>query len=340
MRLIGRLFVLFAVCALAAWAVWTFALDRSDMQRELFERAADARYREAQPKPVEAEAFRVTACKGAACVVVEAAGLTFLVGGGAGVADALFSAGLLRSNLDGVLLTGLSPGDTAGLADLAAALQAAGRTEPLPIYGAQGVLAVAEGADQFLRAGQMVWENIDAEDAEQVPALAAGGLVADPAAEAPVFDSGVVQIWRRGAGIGQSTFRIDYDGRSLVVAGCGATAGDIREAVRGTSRAFGVAAVASDWMLETEKTAAATSGLRRAHAGAEGAVCLTPETAITAAREARLSGLMMAPLKPAPGDGLTERLWREAVTAPADVAVVVAVGGERMDVTAAQPAGQ
>lgn len=336
MRLVGQLFLLFVVCAGVAWLVWTFALDRSDVQRDLFTRATEARYREASVRPVEANAFRATACGQADCVLVEAGGLSFVLGGGAGTAAALHGLGLLRADLDGVLLTSLAPEDTAGLAELAVALQAAGRATPLVIYGAQGIVETAASADGLLQASVVGAMDIDGPETEPSPMVVAGGVVADPVVDAPVFDSGVVQIWRRGAGAGQSTFRIDHDGRSLVLAGCGADEAAVRETARGVVRAHGVIAAGSGWMLEAERAAAEAAGVRRPWAGlSDPTRCLTVEQAITATREAGLASVLLAPLRPAARNGAAERAWREGIDAPSDLPVIEGLPGARIDATPA-----
>ena len=86
-RLAGRLAILIIAVAAAAWAAWYFLLQRQDVQLDLFERDAKARWSAAAPKPPEANTFRATVCATSPCLLVEAGGLAFLVGAGAGSAE-------------------------------------------------------------------------------------------------------------------------------------------------------------------------------------------------------------------------------------------------------------
>lgn len=330
MRLIGRLFLLFAGCALVAWGVWTFVLGRPGMQRELFERAAEARYRAAQPRPVDAAAFRATACALSPCVLVEAGGLSLLFGAGAGAADGLYATGLLRTDLDGVFLTGLRPADVAGLAELSQALAETGRTSPLVVHGPAGVDSVVAGLNALLAGPSQVAAS-GPDPSGGLPrdvALATGErLEIDEVRGALVFDSGVVSVRMFPATApDESVFRVEWRGRALIVGGCGARREDVLAAARGAAQAAAILPASSAWMLGAQKAAATSAGMRHAWPGSQDpALCLTPEDAVAAFREVRLAGGMLTPLYPPPVDQATRRLWNE--TAPEAEGLRLVLGG-------------
>lgn len=339
MRLIGRLFLLFAGCAVLAWGVWTFALGRPGMQRELFERAAEARYQAAQPRPVDAAAFRATACAATPCLLVETGGLALLVGAGAGTTEGLYSQGLLRADLDGVLLTSLQPRDFAGLAELVLALRAMGRVDPLQVSGPAGFERIVTGLNSALTrpASEVAPAAADVGEMSPDPAvmLVAGQVLASEGDRGDVvFDSGVVAIRRFPVSEGaQALFRIEFDGRVLIAGGCGAVSQDVLRAARGATQAAAILPASSDWMLAAQKLAADSAGLRRPQPDShDPSTCLTPEEAVSAFREARLAAGMLAPLYPAPLDQATTRLWNELTPQPAGLALILGEPGAMLDV--------
>lgn len=325
MRLIGRLSIVVIVVAAASWGAWFALLQRPDVQLDLFERDAKARWEKATPKPAGAEAFRVTVCAANPCVLVEAGGLSFLVGAGEGAAQGLVSLGLMRPNLDAVLLTDLQLGSIKDLSDLQRAGSARGRTEPTTVFGPEGVLAIIDGANLLLAGA-----------GEGVGKLQVGAEGEDQGLEGRVMvDTGVVTV-RAFAVTGAANarlYRIDFSGRSVIIAGCSARPADVISAARGTRKAAAVLAAKSDRMLTIEQKAAAGAGATQPTAP----ICMSLEEAIHAVQDARLTAGLLAPLTPAPIDAPAQRAWQEIVVIPAGLMIAVAKPGAALDLTGETP---
>jgi hypothetical protein len=319
--LIGRLSILIIVVAAAAWGAWFLLLQRPDVQLDLYERDARARWQAAAPKQPEAETFRATVCAASPCVFVEAGGLSFLVGAGEGAARGLESLGLMRADLDAVLLPDLQLGTVEGLSELQGAGSARGRSEPTTVFGPDGVLAVVDGANLLL-----------AGSGEGAGKLLVGTEGEDQGLEGQiVFDTGVVTIraFATTSPANERIYRFDFAGKSLLVAGCSATPPDILGAARGTRTAAAVLAAKSDRMLGIEQKAAAAAGAMLPTSP----ICMSPEEAIEAIADARLTAGLLAPLTPAPIDAPTRRAWRELVAVPPGLNLAAAEPGTSIDLT-------
>lgn len=336
MRLISRLFIVFAALALIAWGAWTYLLQRGDVQQEMYAKGAEARATAAQPHRADPKAFRATVCSLAPCVLVEAGGLSFLVDAGVGSGEGLASRGLMRSDLDAVMLTSVAADHVEGLADVVAAQKVLGRVEPVPVFGPAGAERVVQGTVALLSAA-------DPAPPSAIPA--AGQTVAKPPplvlgnndSTAPdgsvlVFDSGVVSVSAFAAPgpPAERVYRFDFGSHSLIVAGCSATAADIIAATRGAAQASIVIAAASPAMLEADRKAAEAAGAK----GAARPACLSADAAVAAIKSAKLRGGLLAPLNPAPADAITRRIWAESVTAPEGLTVAAGEPGTALDVTA------
>ncbi len=186
-------------------------LGKPGASADMFLRDSKARAAKVQIAPANAEAFRATVCAATACVLVEAGGLAFVFGA-ARVADGLSGLGLMRSDLDAIVLPDLTLQTIAGLPHLAKASGAKGRTETLKVFGPAGIVPVVDGINLMLSGDPGV-------------RLAAGADSEDQGLEGVVvFDSGVVSIRAfggQGRGEGR-VHRIDFEGKSLVLAGCAA----------------------------------------------------------------------------------------------------------------------
>jgi hypothetical protein len=305
-----------AIAAIAAAAC-------SGEQLGTFEREAKARAEAARPQPPTAEVFRATVCASSPCVLVEAGGLAFLVGAGEGAAEGLLARGLMRPNLDGVLLADFDLGSIEGLPGLRQASLAAGRAEPIPVFGPDGVLPVIDGANLMLTATTSdtarLTVGIEGEDE---------GL-----AGKVVFDSGVVAIRAFAQSEGVSRiYRFDFNGKSLVISGCTAKVPDIVSAVRGAKQAAAIIAASSPKLLEIERKAARTAGapLREGE-------CMSADDAIKAAQEARLSAGLLAPLIPAADDSASRQAWNRVATIPQGVLMAVGAPGTTLSLTPEKP---
>jgi hypothetical protein len=301
----------------AGAAAWVFAGGGGGLDR--FERDVTKAAAAAKAKPATAETFRATICASSPCVLVEVGGLAFLVGAGEGAADGLARRGLLRADLDGVLVNDVSLASVEGLAAVQRAAFGRGRTEPLPVFGPEGIFTVVDGVNLMLggSGGEGARLQVGAEGEEQ-------GL-----AGKVVFDSGVVTIRAFAASGGGRVYRIDDAQKSLIIAGCSAGAADILKAARGARTAAAIIATASPKLIAIEMNAAKSAGITAvAHP-----TCLAPEEAARAASDARLSGGLLAPLIPS----ANEAAWAEAATFPASARLSLAPAGTVMDITGDVP---
>jgi hypothetical protein len=197
--------------------------------------------------PVAADTFRATVCGGRRCVLVEAGGMAFLFGAGEGAGDGLGAMGLLRADMDVVLLPELDLDAVAGLPGVARAVRTAGRTQPLRVNGPPGLVAVVDGANLLASqdAGVRLVAGPDGEDQ---------GL-----AGRVVFDSGVVAIRMFASADAKGrAYRVDFEDKSLVLAGCRAGAETILAAVRGTRTSAGILAAGEAPCADAETILAAT----------------------------------------------------------------------------------
>lgn len=285
-----------------------------------FEREAAQRMTAARPTPASAETFRATICAATPCVLVEVGGLAFLVGAGEGAAAGLAERGLLRADLDGVLLNDISLASVEGLAAIQRAAFGRGRREPLQVFGPDGLLTAIDGVNLLLAGSGGEGARLQVGTEGQSEGLA--GEV--------VFDSGVVTIRAFAASGGGRVYRIDDEQKSLIIAGCTASASDVLAAARGARTAAAIFATASPKLISIETNAAKAAGIA-ANAYPE---CMSPEEVVQALNEARLSGGLLAPLIPS----ANKAAWVEAATIPAGVKLHLAPEGTVMDLTGNVPA--
>jgi hypothetical protein len=316
LKSIGRVLIVIAVAAVVAAACGAGQFDA-------FERDAKARAEAERPQLATAEMFRATICASSPCILVEAGGLAFLVGAGEGAAEGLQSRGLMRPNLDGVLLADFELASVEGLPGLRQASLDAGRAEPLAVFGPDGALPVIDGANLMLTGttsdSARLTVGIEGEDQ---------GL-----AGKVVFDSGVVTIRAFTASEGASrVYRFDFNGKSLLIAGCAAKASDIVSASRGAKQAAAIIAASSPKLLEIERKAARTAG-----APLRNGDCMSADEAVSAAKEARLSAGVLAPLIPAANDSASRQAWKEAATIPDGLLLAFGAPGTTLNLTLEKP---
>ncbi len=301
--------LLFATLALVALAGGAFLLLNGPAARiDHFLQHAKVRATAARQNPANAEAFRATVCADSSCVLVEAGGLSFLIGAGEGAAEGLASQGLMRANLDAVVLPDMTLESIAGLPGVARASLAAGRREPLKIYGPSGVVPVIDGANLLLSGEPGVRLAVGADKEDQ----GLEGLV--------VFDSGVVKI-RAFDGSGSSgsrVYRVDFENKSLVIAGCRALGAQIVSASRGTRSAAGVLAASSP-KLE----------------GREG--CIPLSDTLEAARQAKLQAVLLSSLRPSAAIPDALEAWRAVIAGEKADGVVAGEPGSVIDLSAERP---
>jgi hypothetical protein len=322
-RLLARLAIVMVAVAVTAWAAWYFLLQNRDVQFDLYKRDATARMQAASPQHATAETFRATICATSPCVLVEAGGLAFLFGAGEGAGEGLSRRGLMRADLDAILVNDLSLASVEGLPRLQQLSFALQRSEPTPVFGPDGLLTVVDGANLLLSGageqGARLQVGLEGEDQ---------GL-----AGKVVFDSGVVMIRAFAGSEGGRVYRVDAGAKSLIIAGCTARSADVIATVRGTRTAAAILAAESARMLEIEDRAAAAASVVRLPKP----TCMEADEALKAAGEARLAAVLLAPLEPAPADSPARRAWDELIVAPKGIAAAPGEPGAVIDLTADKP---
>lgn len=251
--------------------------------------------------PVSADTFRATVCGGRRCVLVEAGGMAFLFGAGEGAGDGLRDLGLLRTDMDVVLLPELDLDAVAGLPGVARAVRVAGRSEPLRVNGPPGLVAVVDGANLLASADAAVRLMAGPDGEDQ-------GL-----AGRVVFDSGVVSIRMfASADLKGRAYRVDFEEKSLVLAGCRAGAETILAAVRGTKTAAGIVTAGSP---------------------ADEGRCADLETILAAVAQGKLAATLVTP------DSLRvdRGVWRDRIGKAPGANARLGLAGAQIDFTSATP---
>ncbi len=302
------LFGTLAVVALVAG--WWLLANRPGAAVEAFTNGAKARADAAKLRPIASEAFRATLCAAGPCVLVEAGGLTFVIGAGEGAAEGLTSRGLMRNDLDAVVLADLSVDSIAGLPALARASRMAGRTEPLLVYGPAGIVPVIDGMNLALSGDDTARLAVGLEKEDQ----GLEGVV--------VFDSGVVAIRAFGGqGRGESrVYRVDFEGKSLVITGCTSRSDQIVAAARGTQAISGIIMPGSSTLVPDDR-----------------APCLDAKAALEAGRQARLSAILVSPARPSVVIPGAMAAWKEIVAAEKVAGATVGGPGSVLDLSGKEP---
>lgn len=296
------LFGLLAAAALAGG--WWLLAHRPGGAVEAYQREMEAKAsRTSTPPP--AEAFRATLCEKGACVLVEAGGLAFLFGAGEGAAASLKALGLVRSDMDLILLPELDLDAVLGLPAVAALARQAGRGEPLKVNGPDGLLPVVDGANLLAAADRAVRLTVALDGVDE-------GL-----AGRVVFDSGVVAIRAFWSGDGRGrAYRVEFDGKSLVLAGCRAGPETTLAAIRGVPAAYGILYSGSEALAVGEQRCPdIAETLNAAAQGRLGATLIVPDSA----KEAR-------------------EAWRELIAATPQAKAQLGAGGVQLDLTGETPA--
>lgn len=307
MKLRRDILLLGAVAVAAIMSGTLLLLLRPGVGIDSFIAEEKARVAAARPNPANAEGFRATVCSDGPCVLVEAGGLAILVGAGEGAADGLRARGLMRADLDAVVLADLALESIAGLPGIAQGSLAVGRRDPLKVYGPQGIVPVVDGANLLLAGEPSARLSVGTDKEDQ----GLEGIV--------VFDSGVVAV-RAFGGRGpdeQRVYRVDFEGKSLVIAGCRSRADQIVSAARGTQSTAAILAAGSD----------------RLSAGAE-SECLPLADVLEAAKQARFDAILLSGLRPSTSIPGAADAWRGVVRG--QNAVVGEVGAS-IDLSPAKP---
>jgi hypothetical protein len=303
------LFGSLAIVALAGG--WWLLSNRPGAAIDAFITDTKTRTAAARPNPANAEAFRATVCAAGPCVLVEAGGLAFVIGAAEGAAQALTARGLMRPDIDAVVLADLTLESIGGLPELARASLVAGRTEPLKVYGPSGIVPVIDGLNLMLSGDRGVRFAVGVEQEDQ----GLEGVV--------VFDSGVVSVRAFGGrAVGEGrVYRVDFEGKSLVVAGCAVRSEQIVASARGTQRVAGIAAAGSATLQQDDQRA-----------------CIPVNEVLAAAAQAKLTAILLAPLQPSSAIPGSLKAWREVVAGKNTGAAAVGGPGSVLDFSGETPA--
>lgn len=302
--------LLFVTLAVVAVVGGTFLLlNRPGAAVDGFLADVKARAAAARPNPANAESFRATVCAAGPCVLVEAGGLAVLIGAGEGAAEGLRARGLMRPDLDAIVLPDLTLDSIAGLPGLAKASLGVGRRTPLRVHGPVGIVPVIDGANLMLAGEAGVRLSVGADKEDQ----GLEGLV--------VFDSGVVTVRAfggRATGEGR-VYRVDFEGKSLVIAGCRAAAAQIVSAARGTQSAAGILAAGSARLEDNQDS------------------CLPVSDVLAAAAQARLGAILLSPLRPSAAIPGSLKAWREVIAGERSANAQAGGPGSIIDMSADKP---
>lgn len=298
--------ILFGAVAIAALAGgWWLLTKRPGVAIDTFVDSYRRQEQVSRPRLPPADAFRATVCAASPCVAIEAGGLSFVFGAGRGAAEGLRSLGLMHASIDAILLPDLTLSNTEGLSAIATASGALNRTEPLKIYAPNGLVPVVDGANLMASTAQSVRLVAGAEGEDQG---LSGRLV---------FDSGVVAVrsfggQERGA---SRVYRIDFEGKSMILAGCQSKAADLITAARGARVTGGV-------ML---------AGAPRLLGG--NSVCTDLGSVLSAARQGGLATVLIVPADPGPEQPNATPAWQELLSSEGATSAKLGAPGAALDLT-------
>jgi hypothetical protein len=292
-----------AVVVAAAVGVLAFLANRPGAPIEAFQREHRLRADAARPALPPADAFRATVCAASPCVVVEAGGLTFIFGAGEGAAEGIAQLGLMHPTVDGLLLPDLAVETVQGLPEIAVAGARAGRGEALKVFGPAGLLPVVDGANLVVSATEAarLMPGIEGED------QGAYGRI--------VFDSGVVSI--RGFGGAEPgsgrVYRIDFDGRSLLLAGCTAFSASIIASAREAKSPAAIVFAGSERLLGSPSA------------------CIDLTPVLQAIAQARVASSVIVPGDPQANAPHSTEAWRELLAGAGPSGPQIGLTGTSID---------
>lgn len=298
-----------AVVVAAVAGGWWLLANRPGSGVETFQREYQERMSAEKPRLPPADAFRATVCADGPCAVVEAGGLTFIFGAADGAAEGIRSLGLMHPNVDALFLPDLAIETVQGLPGIADAGAKAGRREALKVYGPAGVLPVVDGANLIVSATQQgrLAAGIEGED------QGSSGRI--------VFDSGVVSV--RGFGgndrAAGRVYRVDFEERSLVLAGCTALSAEIVAAAREAKNPGAIV------MAGSERLRGSASP------------CGEITTLVKTMGQARIGAGVVIPGDPAATTPLSAAAWRDVIAEAGAESAQIGLPGTVIDLTGATP---
>jgi ribonuclease Z len=255
------------------------------------------------------------------CVAIVAAGRFYLIDVGAGAWETADLIGLPVESLRGVFLTKLLADDVADLDETITRSWLVGRAWRLPVYGPTGTRRVVDGvmaareADTTLRLA-----HHDAAVLEPDVAGADAREFATPAGADPVvvLDEAGVRVTAFAVGGGGDAsvgYRVDYRGRSVVVAGHSRGHPNVVAHARGadllvheaTSHRMVEIGIEAMHRLRMERSGRLWQEMLRTHA--------TPVEAAEAARRAGVKRLILSRIMPPLTGALDELIFLDGVRA-------------------------
>ena len=302
--------LLFGAVALAALVGgWWLLAKRPGVAMDTFIGSYRHQQEASRPRLPRADAFRATICASSPCVAVEAGGLSFVFGAGAGAADGMRSLGLMHASIDAVLLPDLALPSTQGLPAIASAGAAAGRTEPLKVFAPNGIVPIVDGANLLASSGP-------------ASRLVAGAEGEDEGLSGRlVFDSGVVAVRSfggqdRGA---SRVYRIDFEGKSLILAGCLSKSADVITAARGARATGGVMLAGAPRLLGGKSS------------------CTDLGSVLSSARQGGLATLLVVPADPSPDLPDAIPAWSDVLASENADMAKLGLSGAVLDLTGLAP---
>ena len=302
--------LLFGTVAIAAVTVgWWLLANRPGAAIEAFQHEQRQLAESRRSRLPSADAFRATVCASSTCVAVEAGGLTFIFGAGSGAAEGVARLGLMHPAIDALLLPDLRLETVEGLPAIARASTQAGRAGPLTVFGPPGVVPVVDGTNLMVSGTERTRLTVASEGEDQGQA----GRV--------LFDSGVVAI--RGFGAAERgasrVYRVDFNGRSLILAGCLVEAAEIVNAARDASSPALVSLVGSRKLTGVETQ------------------CLDLDDLVQAVRQMQIPLAVVVPADPALDQVVAVAAWRELVSSAGLSAVELGGMGATVDLASGTP---
>jgi ribonuclease Z len=313
----------------------TIALANPSVQQRMFDAAAAKRAATINAAPLADDALRVAICgssaplpsrdRAKACVAVFAGGKFYIVDAGPESVENLVTWGIPLSAIGGVLLTHFHSDHIGDLGELNLQTWAAGRPNPLTVYGGPGIDRVVNGFNDAYRLDQgyrtahhtekvmppSTWPMVS-----QTVAMENMGQTAGNRRATVLQDSGltITAIEVDHTPISPAyAYRFDYKGRSVFITGDLKFQPTLADAVRGADLLVSEA-------IAVQMTRALGSGAQDAGRSQTAAIMhdiedyhITPEQAAAIANEAKVKLLVFSHLLPAPDGALARRVFAQGI---------------------------
>jgi ribonuclease Z len=275
--------------------------------------------------------------RAAACTAVIAGGEFILVDSGPGSWEVLDLANLPVGRVSAVLLTHFHSDHIGGLGEAVTQSWIAGRTQPLPVYGPEGVARVVEG---FAQAYASDVDYRVAHHGDAYMPRAAAGAEAHEVALGDAPDASAVVLERNGLVVTMFRvhhdpvkpavgYRFDFAGRSVVVSGDTAKSESVIEHAKGTDILIHEA-LQPDLLRRASRVAARMGRERMAKLAND--IIGYHTSVVEAAEVARDAGagtLVLTHLVPGPNNFLTRRLFLAGASDVYTGKIVIAEDGMR-----------